>query len=98
MNLNWYIPPTRLKRFTRTFAKRRCNLLDVGCRESVRLTKRWLPDCNYFGLDISEDSLTAAEKEMMDGFVLANLETDDLDGLKDGFFDIIIVSHVIEHL
>lgn len=99
MNLNWYIPPTRLKRFVKSYAGRPCRLLDIGCANgSYRLTRHWLPGCSYYGLDIIEGNLTAQERGEIAGFYLADLEKDDLSQLPNDFFDIIVVSHVIEHL
>jgi SAM-dependent methyltransferase len=99
MNLNWYIPPTRLKRFVKEYAAKPCRILDIGLANgSYRLTRHWLPKCEYHGLDMTEDNLSTEERGQIAGFFLANLETDSLAGVPDGFFDIVIVSHVIEHL
>jgi SAM-dependent methyltransferase len=99
MNLNWYLPPTRLKRFAKFFVDKPCKVLDIGCANgSYRLIRHWLPKCSYYGLDITEENLTPQERSEVAGFYLADLEKDDLARLPDGFFDVIIVSHVIEHL
>ncbi len=34
----------------------------------------------------------------MEALILADLETDSLDRLENGFFDVIVMSHVLEHL
>lgn len=99
MNLNRIMPPTRLKRFTKQFAHRPCKILDIGCANgSYRVTKRWLPNCQYYGLDITEQTLTREEREQLADFYLLDLDKDDLSRLPNGFFDIIVMSHVIEHL
>jgi SAM-dependent methyltransferase len=99
MNINYHIAPTRYKRFLRTFGDKPVKLLDVGtAADSVSLAKRWLPHCRYFGLDITDAHLTQTERAKMEMLILADLETDDLGRLEDRFFDVIVMSHVLEHL
>lgn len=44
--------PVRLKPFYPKFAQREFRLLDVGCGDhSASITKRYFPQCRYFGID-----------------------------------------------
>jgi SAM-dependent methyltransferase len=99
MNINYYLAPTRYKRFLRRYAGKSVKLLDVGtAAESVALAKHWLPQCRYFGLDITDAHLSDDDRASMEALILADLESDPLDRLEDGFFDVIVMSHVLEHL
>jgi len=74
-------------------------MLDVGIANgSVGLAKQWFPKCEYYGLDITDEYLTEQDKSAIREFFLADLETDDLARLPDAFFDVIVMSHVVEHL
>jgi SAM-dependent methyltransferase len=98
-DVNRYLMPPRLKRFRSDVGDRAFNLLDVGCANgSAPLTRRWYPQCRYFGIDKGREHLSATEIEAMDEFFVADLEFDDLTRLPAQFFDVIVVAHVIEHL
>ncbi len=93
-----YLVPFRLKYVRKTFAGRRFKLLDVGCGiNSFEVTKYWLPNAAYYGLDKHRGE-EGEYYGAMDGFFLIDLERETLRSIPDGFFDVIILSHVIEHL
>ena len=74
-------------------------MLDIGIMNgSPILAKRWFPQCTYHGLDISASMLSQSESEKIDRLFIADLETDDLEEVPDGLYDVIVVNHVIEHL
>ena len=98
LNGNDYLAPPRLKLFRKSVDED-FTILDVGCGHgSVLLTKRWYPRCHYFGLDLSRDSFSSEELSHMEKLFVADLDCDDLSELPDGHFDVIVMSHVIEHL
>jgi ubiquinone/menaquinone biosynthesis C-methylase UbiE len=94
----WLAPPS-IKWIARLAAADPIRVLDVGCGFGApSVFNKFFPNCEYHGLDQNEQSLLPGEKERMHRFYAANLETDSLDALPDGYFDAIVVSHVIEHL
>ncbi len=85
--------------FYRTYANKNFKLLDVGCGgHSLAVTKRVFPHCEYYGLDKHFYDNEQADTHRMKKFYTIDLLDGDLSILPDNFFDIIIVSHVIEHL
>ena len=75
-------------------------LLDVGAgNHSAQLVKKHFPACRYFGLDISKDyNNDAADFALMEGFYELDLTSLQFDAIPDDFFDVIMITHVIEHL
>jgi len=72
----------------------------VGCgNHSAGATKSFYPDAEYHGLDLDraynndEDDLAA-----MDRFFGVNLDEDDLADVPGEYYDLVVFSHVIEHL
>jgi SAM-dependent methyltransferase len=93
-----YLVPFRLRYIRKVFGHSPFKLLDVGCGiNSFEVIKHWLPAVRYYGLD---NCRTEASEyyQAMDEFFLIDLEKDTLTTIPDGFFDVIILSHVIEHL
>jgi SAM-dependent methyltransferase len=98
VNINNYVIPLRLKLF-RNSVDEDFTILDVGCGyESVLFTKKWYPRCRYFGLDLSRDYFSSEELSHMEKLFIADLDRDDLSELPDAHFDVIVMSHVIEHV
>jgi SAM-dependent methyltransferase len=94
-----FIPPFHLTLFTATDSARPLNYLDVGCGNHMpRATKRRFPKWRYHGLDRADYNVDAADKAAMTAHYAVDLERDDLSTLPDGYFDVIVMSHVIEHL
>jgi SAM-dependent methyltransferase len=72
-----------------------CNILDVGCGSiSIKRIKGWFPNAHYYELDIDIPTSSNA----MDKFYHVDLLKDDLSSIPNNHFNIIILSHVIEHL
>lgn len=93
------ITPFHLTRFSAADAARPLNYLDVGCGNHMpQVTKKRFPAWNYYGLDRADYNVDAADKAVMAGYYRVDLATGTLDSLPDAFFDIIVMSHVLEHL
>ena len=74
-------------------------VLDVGCgNSSPATTKLWWPRCEYFGLDRNFDGYGANDLSALDHSYLIDCSSAPLSALPDGSFDVIIASHVLEHL
>lgn len=80
-------------------AKKKNKILDIGCGNfSVQRTKLNFPNCHYYGLDLSRRFYTLEDLSLMDEFYELNLNSGNFSEIPNDFFDLIILSHVIEHL
>lgn len=99
--LKWAKKPFRLEVLHRWLAVPGTRVLDVGCgNHSPKITKQYYPLCEYHGLDrdrrynLSEEDFSVCEY-----FWEIDLEDlDAVDQLLNNYFDVVIVSHVLEHL
>lgn len=97
--LSHHLPPFKLKYFLGPNLPPIRRILDVGCgNNSATLTKIWFPNAAYVGIDRDDYNNNPQDYALMDSFVKANLETDSLATVEDDAFDLVIMSHVIEHL
>lgn len=89
----------KFKPFLVEFKGREFNFLDVGCgNHSPTRTKNVFPHCLYHGLDRDNYNNDDADFAAMEEFYRVDLETDSLEQIPDGYFDLIIMNHVLEHL
>ena len=94
------LKPFRLKILGKYTDKKDLKILDVGSgSHSSTITKKWLPNCHYTGVDrdVSYDN-TEEDVQNMDEFFQLDLTELDYSKIPDDTYDIIIMSHVIEHL
>jgi trans-aconitate methyltransferase len=74
-------------------------VLDAGCgNHSPATTKLWWPHCDYSGLDLGFDAYGASDLKAIDHRYAIDCERDSLSSLPARHFDVIIVSHLLEHL
>ena len=74
-------------------------LLDVGAgSHSPSLAKRVFPDCIYHGIDIGNYDNSANDMSLMDRYFEMDVTKLDFDEIPDYYYDLIILSHIIEHL
>ena len=93
------LAPYRLKVLRRIVGSNRVTLLDVGCgNESCQLTRHWLNVGTYHGIDKEFWHDKKEDYDRMDNLYLVDLEEGRFGDVPDGTFDVIIMSHVIEHL
>lgn len=74
-------------------------VLDVGCgNHSPSKTKRALKKCKYYGIDKELYALDDRDLSLMEKFYLLDLQEDNsLSVIPDNSFDIVFLTHVIEH-
>lgn len=75
-------------------------LLDVGAgNHSASRTTHLFPNCEYHGLDLNKDYSNSEEDfKKMKAFYELDLTKLNLDIIPDNYFDVIFMTHVIEHL
>lgn len=77
----------------------RVRVLDVGCgNHSPSTTKLWWPRCEYSGLDRNFDGYGPDDLSALDHSYRIDCSSELLYALPDSCFDVIIASHVLEHL
>lgn len=91
---------TKFKPLVKRYRDRQFNFLDVGAgNHSASLTKQWFPVCRYYGIDRTRDyDNNDHDFDLMDGFYELGLTKLEFDFIPDDFFDLIMMSHIIEHL
>lgn len=75
-------------------------MLDIGCgNHAATLTRRWFPRCRYFGVDNRRDyENNEADFRNMARFFELDLTCLEYGAIPDEAFDVLMMSHVIEHL
>jgi SAM-dependent methyltransferase len=91
--------PAKFARFYALYHDKTVVILDVGCGDnSPSLTKRYFPRCVYHGLDRIDYNIDESDREAIDKLYRLDLDVDSLDVIPDATYDLVIMSHVIEHL
>jgi SAM-dependent methyltransferase len=95
-----FIQPTKFKYIRKFFdINKSLKVLDVGCGYgSETLTRRWLKVNTYHGIDKQIYNGDVESYRNIDKFFLLDLEVDSFEEIPDAYYDLIIVSHVIEHI
>lgn len=94
------VKPHRLVKIRKYFKNDNLTILDIGAgSHSASITKEWFPKCEYHGIDISKNYYND-EKDflLMDKFYEMDLTKLDFAIIPDNYYDVIIMSHIIEHL
>lgn len=74
-------------------------VLDIGCaNRSPILTRRWFPGCYYAGADIQTYENSPEDRAAMDAFYLLGVDGSGYDAIPDAAFDLVMLSHVVEHM
>lgn len=94
------IKPFRIIQTQKHLPKNDLMILDVGAgSHSASITKQWLPKSNYTGIDITKNyGNDENDFKAMDEFCEMDLTKLQFDFIPENKYDLIIMSHVIEHL
>lgn len=94
--------PVRFDLLNKWLAKPFITILDAGCgNHSSSKTKKYYPNCKYYGLDKCKNYNNSPEDfELMEKFYEIDLDCDleKLNKIPNDFFDCVILSHILEHL
>lgn len=94
------IKPFRIQQAQRFLKSGKLAVLDIGSgSHSASITKQWLPGCHYTGVDIAKDfGNDESDYKAMDEFIEMDLTKLNFSSIPDNKYDLIIMSHVAEHL
>lgn len=98
--LNIVSMPYGYKKFYNELKSNNFRLLDVGCgSHSPSIAKRFFPKCEYHGIDYQNYYNDDKDIKVIDKYYEINLNKNyaQLGLLPDNYFDIIYMSHIIEH-
>lgn len=93
--------PSKFRFLNKYFTKNGTfTLLDIGAgNHSAKNTKKWFPNCIYYGVDRSKDYNNSEEDfKLMKQFYELDLTQLNFSAIPDNHFDAIMMAHVIEHL
>jgi hypothetical protein len=92
--------PTRFVHLLPRYGDREFSLLDVGCgNHSPSLTRQWFPGCRYSGIDNRVDyDNDERDFAAMTKFYELDLTQLEFGEIPDDSFDVLMMTHVIEHL
>ena len=93
------VKPFKIKLAEKYLAKDDISILDVGAgSHSATITKEWFPKCHYTGIDMANYQNDEADFKAMDEFIEMDLTKLEFGKIPENKFDMIVMSHVIEHL
>lgn len=97
--IKYLLLPPKFRFIYAKFHNRKFSLLDVGCGYNApSKTLSHFPNCVYYGLDKETTELNENDLLSMKQFYKVDLAAGDLSAVPDDTFDVILVSHVIEHI
>ena len=97
--ISWLEKPPRFDILDKWLKKDNINILDVGCgNHSPSKTKKYYPNCKYYGIDKAIYHNDENDFECMEAYYEFDIDNvTNLSVIVDDFFDCVILSHIIEH-
>ncbi len=94
------VKPFKIKLAEKYLGKEELSILDIGAgSHSATITKQWFPKCHYTGVDITKSyDNDETDIKNMDEFIEMDLTKLEFSSIPDNRYDLIVMSHVIEHL
>lgn len=93
------ILPHKLSYIPQALGNKPFTLLDIGAGNgSPSTTKHFFPLCEYHGVDRENYENSQADFDVMTAYYQLDLTELQFDVIPDGYFDVIVMAHVIEHL
>lgn len=94
------IKPPKFRFLPTSLKSANFRLLDVGAgSHSASKTKKCYPHCEYHGIDITRNyENDENDFKAMSGFYEMDLTQLEFSSIPDNYFDVIMMSHIIEHL
>lgn len=94
------IKPFRIYKLKNYINKKDLKILDIGSgSHSPSITKKWFPLSEYHAVDIDMNyNNNNKDIESIDKFFQKDLTKLELDDIEDNYYDLIFMSHIIEHL
>lgn len=91
--------PVRFKKIDPSLKYQSFKILDVGCgNHSPSETKKYFPKCEYHGIDKCSYNMSESDHLKIDKYYSIDLDNSGLASVPDGYFDVVLVAHVLEHL
>lgn len=91
--------PPRFRFFFHELKNKTFNYLDVGSGSgSPHKTAMFFPKVNYYGIDMTNYRNTEEDMRIMKDYYEMDLTQLKFERIPNDFFDVLMMSHVIEHL
>src|SRR5690554_506368 len=98
--MSTFFQPFRIKKISKHINGQQTKILDIGSgSHSASITKKWIKGCQYTGVDKNQGYRNdTRDIDLMDNFIELDLTALDFKTIPEDYYDVIIMSHVIEHL
>jgi len=98
--INTFYIKKKYKIIRKYFTDSDIKILDIGAgNHSAKKMKIVFPECKYYGVDISPNYNNDDEDfQLMEKFFELDLTKLDYEAIEENYYDLIVMSHIIEHL
>ncbi len=101
MIIKKFIIPNQFRMFYKEYKNLSFRMLDIGCgNHSAGKANYWFKNCVYSGIDKQNYNNDETDMALMEKYYEIDLESnvEDTDKLPDLYYDVIVCSHIIEHI